>query len=194
MTLLFFVNFVVFKKQFWKWQFSVKSETAPTISLFKNTSVRSFKNQKQISGIWIFEFFSFCMIMYMLISQTRSENPRIIIFYKHGSRKYRRTLASKLKTFLTLVIYNTYCFFQTIARQRKFSMYWKSFLRSERLGQALFLPSLRATSILSGSLVAAISLSQQKCLFCSRIWITLDNFSTAVVPSAVPHMFWMAYR
>ena len=80
------------------------------------------------------------------------------------------------------------------ARQRKFSMYWKSFLRSERLGQALFLPSLRATSILSSSLVAARSLSQQKCLFCSRIWITLDNFSTAVVPSAVPHMFWMAYR
>ena len=80
MTLLFCVNFVVFKKQFWKWQFSVKSEAAPTISLFKNASARSFKNQKQISGIWIFDFFSFCMIMYMLISQSRSENPRNLIF------------------------------------------------------------------------------------------------------------------
>ena len=99
MTLLFFVNFVVSKKQFWKWQFSVKSETAPTISLFKNTSVRSFKNQKKISGIWIFEFFSFCMIMQMLISQTRSENPRIIIFYKHGSRTYRRTSGHKAQNF-----------------------------------------------------------------------------------------------
>ena len=193
MTLLFFVNFVVFKKQFWKWQFSVKSETAPTISLFKNTSVRSFKNQKQISGIWIFNFFSFCMIMYM-ISQTRSGNPRIIIFYKHGSRKYRRTSGFKAQNFSDPCHLQDLLFFPNNSAPTEIFNVLKVFLRSERLGQALFLPSLRATSILSGSLVAARSLSQQKCLFCSRIWITLDNFSTAVVPSAVPHMFWMAYR
>ena len=194
MTLLFFVNFVVSKKQFWKWQFSVKSETAPTVSLFKNTSVRSFKNQKQISGIWIFEFFSFCMIMYMLISQTRSENPRIIIFYKHGSRTYRRTSGFKAQNFSDPCHLQDLLFFPNNSAPTEIFNVLKVFLRSERLGQALFLPSLRATSILSGSLVAARSLSQQKCLFCSRIWITLDNFSTAVVPSAVPHMFWMAYR
>ena len=158
MTLLFFVNFVVFKRQFWKWQFSVKSETAPTISLFKNTSVRSFKNQKQISGIWIFNFFSFCMIMYM-ISQTRSENPRIIIFYKHGSRTYRRTSGFKAQNFSDPCHLQDLLFFPNNSAPTEIFNVLKVFLRSERLGQALFLPSLRATSILSGSLVATISLS-----------------------------------
>ena len=38
----------------------------------------------------------------MLISQTRSENPRNLIFYKHGSRKYRRTSGFKAQNFSDL--------------------------------------------------------------------------------------------
>ena len=108
--------------------------------------------------------FRFLLILHDYVHADQSDQvrkPKKSIFYKHGSRKHPRTSGFKVQNFsdLFLVIYKTYCFFQTIARQRKFSMYWKSFLRSERLGQALFLPSLRATSILSGFLVAAISLS-----------------------------------
>ena len=161
MTLLFFVNFVVFKKQFWKCQLSIKSEIAPTNFTFQEYICQVFQKPEANFRNMNFRFLLILHDYNTCWSVRPGQKTQEISFFTNMVREnIGELLASKRKIFLTFSLsLTTCCFFQTIARQRKFSMYWKSFLRSERLGQALFLPSLRATSILSGSLVAAISLS-----------------------------------